>query len=406
MVVGLIVVLAVLAVLLAAALYRVRQRLTKLDHAIDRALERLDEATQGDDRDRAIIHAADRVSDRFRAEARRSTQYATALTEAPFGVIVVDSDQTVLFSNADAQRFLKGRHGDAVAEVQISECIEETARRASPTTREVELYTPTRRVLGLHAFPLGSSDDPAGVAVFLEDLTAQHRVDAIRKDFVANASHELKTPLGALSILAETLAAADDPETRRRLSERLAVQTRRMSRLIDDILDLSLVETTGGDRSPVVLDDVLSEAMKHVDVISKEYGVPITIDQSGTDTLIAGDHRQLVSAVSNLLENAIKYTYPSDDEPTRPVELRSWTTDEVAVVEVEDHGIGIPDHHLPRIFERFYRVDAARSRNTGGTGLGLAIARHVVLNHKGTIEVESDPSSGSTFRITLPIWSE
>ena len=122
--------------------------------------------------------------------------------------------------------------------------------------------------------------------------------------------------------------------------------------------------------------------------------------------LIAGEHRQLVSAFSNLLENAIKYTYSSDGEPTQSVEIRAWSGESTAVIEVEDHGIGIALQHQPRIFERFYRVDAARSRRTGGTGLGLAIVRHVVRNHNGTIDVSSQPAVGSVFRITLPLWSE
>jgi two-component system sensor histidine kinase SenX3 len=400
-----IVLLGFTTAVLAVAWWRVARVAREQRRTLETAMHRLGHSPGPPRRSDSFVAAADRAAARIEALEAENAAFETALLEAPIGVLIVDAQGSVAFVNNGARRYLKGRHGDAVAEVQIRECIEETAARGTPTNREVELYTPTRRVLGLHAFPLGTAELPLGVAAFLEDLTAQHRVDAIRKDFVANASHELKTPLGALGVLAESLAIADDPDTRLRLSNRLSTETRRMARLIDDILDLSLVETTTGDRAPVAVDEVLVEAAKHVDVISEEYGVPIAVERAGAGVLVAADRRQLVSAVSNLLENAIKYTHPAS-RPAQPVGLRAVATDDTVTIEVEDRGIGIAQQHLPRIFERFYRVDAARSRSTGGTGLGLAIVRHVVLNHGGTIEVESEPARGSRFRITLPAWSE
>jgi len=337
-----------------------------------------------------------------RAQTHRLDQ---VLGDAPFGVLIADTQNEIAFANHSAERYLKARHGDAAARHEIDRLIATVAARGTPATHEVELFTPMRRVLGLHAFPLDTEGRPGGVAVFLEDLSERRRVDSIRRDFVANASHELKTPLGALGVLAEALAETDDAETRHRLTERIEAQARRMARLIDDILDLALVEDTVGARARVAIDDVLHEAAMQVEMISDEYQVPVVVTRVGDGASVAGDHRQLVSAVSNLLENAIRYTPSSGDEPTGPVEVRARAAGDNVVVEVQDCGIGIPGAHLARVFERFYRVDPARSRNTGGTGLGLAIVRNVVVNHAGTIEVESEPGIGSTFRITFPTWS-
>ena len=381
------IVLGVSTAWLAVALYRLRRKMAAQEIAVRAAASRAEQQA-------ALV-------------AARADRFDQALGEAPFGVMIADTDRQVVFTNAQAEKVVGGRYGDAAAERQIQRLIADTIDHGIEISREVELYTPTRRVLGLHALPLDHGGRPAGVAVFLGDLTERHRIDAIRKDFVANASHELKTPLGALTVLAETLGDTEDLETRRRLTDRIAVQARRMSRLIDDILDLALVESTEGDRSPVVIDEALSESIKHVEVLSEEYGVPVVATGAGHDVLVSGDLRQLVSAFSNLLENAVRYTSTArPDGPALPVEIRAFASDGDVVVEVHDHGIGIPNAHLSRIFERFYRVDPARSRDTGGTGLGLAIVRHVVLNHGGTVEVESDPGTGSTFRVTLPIWSE
>jgi signal transduction histidine kinase len=397
--------LVAVVIALIAVIVRLRRQRADEARIVDNAVETLGYSTRTENRDLAIATAAQRAADRLDQETTQRARFAAALDHAPLGAIIVDEHHAVVFANQHAQRYLGGRHGDAVAEVQIKESIEETARRGTATTREVELYTPTRRVLGLRAVPLADPDFPGGITVFLEDLTERHRVDAIRKDFVANASHELKTPLGAVSVLAETLADADDPETRHRLTDRLAVEIQRMNRLIDDILDLALIEGAGSDHEEVGVDAIAREAAENVGIISEEYGVPIEIDAETGATVMA-DERQLVSAVSNLLENAIKYTYSSDGEPVKPVSVRTGTTDAGVIIEVQDHGIGIPRQHVPRIFERFYRVDRARSRRTGGTGLGLAIVRHVILNHEGTVDTESNPGSGSTFRITLPPRSE
>jgi two-component system, OmpR family, sensor histidine kinase SenX3 len=395
--------LTLLAGALTLAWWRQRRRAAGLADAIDRTLGAMGYSARPDRADFALLTAVGRVTDRAEIAESDGRRLAGMVEQADFGIMALDAEGEVAYANPRAQRYLRARHGDAVAEAQLRSLAAEVNERRAEQRREVEVYTPTRRVIGLHAVPLEADGLPAGVAVFLEDLTDRRRVDAIRKDFVANASHELKTPLGALSVLAETLADADDPDTRRRLAERLATETRRMSRLIDDILDLALVETTAGDLATLAVDEVVADAVKQVSVIAEEYGVPIESSAAGLDVLVAGDHRQLVSAVSNLLENAVKYTHASGEDPGAPVKVRAIADAGAAVIEVEDRGPGISEQHLERIFERFYRVDRARSRQTGGTGLGLAIVRHIVLNHQGSVDVESSPGVGSTFRVRLPL---
>ena len=312
-----------------------------------------------------------------------------------------EADAGVLFSNPAASRFSGGRHGDAVIELRVAELLPEALASGSEATNSVEVFTPTRANLGIRIVPVSlDAKDPLAAIVFIRDLTQQSRVDAMRRDFVANVSHELRTPLGALAVLAGALKDAEGAQTRERLSGRLEVQAQRMANLIDDLLDLSVVE---GDISPpgdVSMSNVIREAVAQMGPTAVEHRIALEVEDGTVDVVIPGKENQLVSAVANLLENALKYTFDGDGERSA-VTLRSYATEHDAVVEVEDHGIGIAAAHVDRIFERFYRADKARSRDTGGTGLGLAIVRQVARNHGGRAEVESDLGRGSTFRLVL-----
>lgn len=363
-------------------------------------------ASAGEDPIRALIGAVRREEEaRTDAETRLSF-YESTLARADFGMLVVDREGEILFTNPVARQFLGARHGHAVAEARIKELLDEVSATLSEQTMEIELYTPSRRYLGLYAVPLFDDGEPSGAALYLNDLSERYRVEAMRRDFVANASHELKTPLGALRVLAEALAATDDGPTRARLTTRLLEEGARMSRLIDDILNLALVEGAAAAVSPVRVSDLLSEARREVASLAKEHSIPIELDDGGSDLIVGGDRMQLVSALSNLLENAIKYTAVGSPDDHETVRLRARGENGAVVIEVEDHGIGIPESHQHRVFERFYRVDRARSRETGGTGLGLAIVRHVVMNHGGTVALRSAPGVGSTFEVSLPRWEQ
>ena len=220
----------------------------------------------------------------------------------------------------------------------------------------------------------------------------------MRRDFVANVSHELKTPVGALALLAETLTAEDDLEIIHRLSERLLGEGHRLARIIDDLLDLSRIESDEEPRrEPVPVYPIVAEAVEWVRPLASAHSIHLDVAMPADTVMVLGERRQLVSALSNLLENAVKY---SDAEAI--VELWVDSDDAWAEVVVRDRGIGIPERELERIFERFYRVDPARARATGGTGLGLAIVRHVAQAHGGEIVVDSLEGRGSTFTLRLP----
>ena len=252
----------------------------------------------------------------------------------------------------------------------------------------------------LRAVPLPSGEiwDHAA-AVYIRDLSGQRRVEAMRRDFLTNAGHEMKTPLGALAILAETLGDTDDPDTRRRLVERLISEANRMAHLVDDIVTLADIESLETPFESVSVASVIDEAMSRVSVVAAEAGVRVDLDGGDCSAVVVGNLEQLTSAVVNLLENAIKYS-PEGEGVAVAVSVRC--SDDQVVIAVEDHGSGISAEHLDRIFERFYRVERGRGRSSGGTGLGLSIVRNVAEAHGGSVSVESVPAEGSTFTLRLP----
>jgi two-component system sensor histidine kinase SenX3 len=221
----------------------------------------------------------------------------------------------------------------------------------------------------------------------------------VRRDFVANVSHELKTPVGALQLLAETLVdAIDDPEVARRFAERIHHESRRLARLVSELLELSRLQGAEPLPAPVpvAVDRIINEVMDRSRTAAAAKNIELLVD-GGRGLTVYGSERQLVTAVANLVENAIAY---SPDETT--VRISSTVTNDLVEIAVADEGIGIAPRDLDRIFERFYRADQARSRVTGGTGLGLAIVRHIAVNHGGRVDVASTVGKGSTFIFRLP----
>jgi two-component system, OmpR family, sensor histidine kinase SenX3 len=238
------------------------------------------------------------------------------------------------------------------------------------------------------------------VALLVEDVTESRRVEAVRRDFVANVGHEIKTPVGALALLAEAAVevSEDDRVQMLRFLARIRHEAARLSKLVTELIDLSRVQGADArpDPAPVAVDDVLAEAVDRIALAAeaKQISVVIGGDRGGK---VLGSESQLTTAVANLLENAIAYS----PEATK-VALAARGRGDTWEISVTDQGIGIPPEDLDRVFERFYRVDPARSRETGGTGLGLAIVKHIVNNHGGHVRVWSSPGSGSTFTLTLP----
>jgi two-component system sensor histidine kinase SenX3 len=323
---------------------------------------------------------------------------AAALADLRHGVVVVDADGREVFRNRAAERYRDPRLADAVAAGVISDLLEQ-ARSGRAIERELQLFGPPRSVLQLQAIPLRADGEPLGAAVIVYDVSEIHRVDSVRRDFVANVSHELKTPIGALEILAETLASETDPLVARHMAELVVKEAERLGQIVDDLLDLSLIETQESPRrEPIPIGVLLDDALDRVQRTSDAAGINIDVVNNATSSTVACDRRQMVGAISNLLDNAVKYS-----ERDGQVSLSAAVDGPTLVLTVADEGIGIPHRDLERIFERFYRVDHARSRDTGGTGLGLAIVRHVVRAHGGEVSVESVEGQGSTFRVTLPL---
>jgi two-component system sensor histidine kinase SenX3 len=244
--------------------------------------------------------------------------------------------------------------------------------------------------------------DIDNIVVLLSDESEAERVHEVRRDFVANISHELKTPIGALSLLSEAvLSASDDPESVVKFASRMQLEAKRLTDLVQEIINLSRLQ----DSDPLqiasenVVLELINEAVDLVKTTSEAKGISVSISEIPNVTVL-GDGDQLIMAIHNLLENAINYS-PNNTN----VSISSSIEDDIIEIVVTDQGIGIPESELDRIFERFYRVDPARSRETGGTGLGLSIVKHVASKHGGEIKVWSSPNVGSSFALRLPIYS-
>ena len=238
------------------------------------------------------------------------------------------------------------------------------------------------------------------IVILIFDDSEMRRLDAIRRDFVANISHELKTPIGALSILSEAvLGASDDPEAITRFANRMQTEASRLSELVQEIINLSRLQDDDPLKraQPFAIGETIKEAIDQSRLNAEARKVEI-IYNNNDSAIVNGDRDQITMAIHNLVENAINYS----PDATR-VAIGINEADGICEISVSDQGIGIPEKDLERIFERFYRVDAARSRITGGTGLGLSIVKHVVTNHGGDISVWSVEGAGSTFTIRLPL---
>jgi two-component system sensor histidine kinase SenX3 len=244
--------------------------------------------------------------------------------------------------------------------------------------------------------------DIDNIVVLLSDESEAERVHEVRRDFVANISHELKTPIGALSLLSEAvLSASDDPASVVKFASRMQLEAKRLTDLVQEIINLSRLQDSDPLRiaSENVVLELINEAVDLVKTTSEAKGISVSISEIPNVTVL-GDGDQLIMAIHNLLENAINYS-PNNTN----VSISSSIEDDIIEIVVTDQGIGIPESELDRIFERFYRVDPARSRETGGTGLGLSIVKHVASKHGGEIKVWSSPNVGSSFALRLPIYS-
>jgi two-component system sensor histidine kinase SenX3 len=342
---------------------------------------------------------AESDDDENRAAQAEAVQHwlLAALDESTDAIVVVDRIGREVIRNAVARRFAQARTGEVLAEEAVTDLLQR-ALDGHTSEQELQLYGPPRQILQLRAFPLRRDAEVVGAVSFTRDISESRRVESVRRDFVANVSHELKTPIGALGLLAETMAASDDMGIVQQLADRVVREVDRLSQMVDDLLDLSTIEAQEAPaREPVPVRVLIAQCVDFVQGSADAASVPVNVEPQPPDIEIVCDPRQLRSAIVNLLDNAIKYSGPGG-----VVEIGARIDGDRVSFVVRDHGIGIPMRDLERIFERFYRVDRARSRETGGTGLGLAIVRHVTQAHGGEVTVQSLEGEGSTFTLTIP----
>jgi two-component system, OmpR family, phosphate regulon sensor histidine kinase PhoR len=341
--------------------------------------------------------------DELTEERDRAGQILDALDD---GVLLLDGAGRLLVANPPVRSWFglpdalrPGLPAKRVLGVpQVTALAEQAAEARAPVVGTLTLVFPEPRTLAMRAFPLADRGPTGRIVVTMTDITQRRRLEVLRRDFVANASHELKTPVAAVRVLAETLLTAlpEDPEAGRRFAERIGREAERLDILVRDLLDLSRVERGALDVEPVDLVGLVKEVASGYGDRAEERRIRLDTElQPGV--AMRGDRAQLGLLLSNLLDNALRYTSAKGI-----VCVRLNASESRAVLQVADTGEGIPASELPRVFERFYRVDKARARQTGGTGLGLAIVRHVAEAHGGAVRVESELGQGSTFTVTLP----
>ncbi|MCW2699591.1 MAG: phoR [Blastococcus sp.] len=319
-------------------------------------------------------------------------------------VVLVGVDDSVVLANPAARGLgiVRGSRLMVPDLVDLSRAVRATGSRRADVRLPGNLAGSGPRLVGVHGVRLDSGTIPAPgpVALVLQDVTEARRVEAVRRDFVANVGHELKTPVGALALLAEAIeGAADDPEAVQRFAARIAHESERLARLVRELIDLSRLQ--GGEPlpelAPVEVDHVLAEAVDRTRMAARVKRLEIAVGgRSGL--VVQGVESQLTTAVTNLLANAVAYSAGESR-----IALAARARSGFAEIAVTDSGIGIPRKDRQRVFERFYRVDQSRASSTGGTGLGLAIVKHVASNHGGSVTVWSEEGLGSTFTLRIPL---
>ncbi len=341
--------------------------------------------------------------------ARRSQDAADVANSAvPDGVdqildtlesagVVIDPSNTVVKASPGALAFglVWNR---ALVHPELIAMVDKVRRTGDPMTKELQL---SRGPIGDATIHLGVRVARLGaryVLLIAEDRTEGYRLEEVRRDFVANISHELKTPIGAVSLLAEALVSASgEPEQVKKFAKRLTKESERLAKITQEIIQLSRLQAADALRKPALIDieNVIAQAVDQNRVAADSHGIRLVT--GGDDAEVYGDEALLVTALHNLVANAIQYS-PDNSR----IGIGVTHTDGIVEIAVTDQGVGIPDDEKERVFERFYRSDPARSRNTGGSGLGLAIVKHVAQNHGGDIRVWSQPGNGSTFTLRLP----
>ncbi|MFH1149839.1 MAG: ATP-binding protein [Actinomycetota bacterium] len=352
---------------------------------------------------------ATRVREDYGLLTRERDHLEAILDNTGAGIIVVNRELRIDHINPAAEKMLgttrEFARGRTFTEIHHTPAIDqaiERSRSGSPVSEEVRINLPRRRDLGVQASPIRDGEGHVtGVVCILEDVTARLRLERTRRDFVANVSHELRTPVANLCAVVEALLAGAlrEPDASERFLADLDRESRRLSDIIDDLLVVSRLETEGVTHleQEFEVGTVLAEVMEDKKDLAQRHQVALTMSGDTSGAALRGDRKLFKTAFANLVDNAVKYNRPGGS-----VNVEVEREDGGVTVRVSDTGIGIPRRDTGRVFERFYRVDRARSRETGGTGLGLSIVKHVAEFHGGTVEVESAEGKGSTFTISVP----
>lgn len=388
---------------------RMTQRMANGDYGKHIYLESNDELSE-------LAHhfnlMADQLSETIRQLSSSNARLLALLTSLQNPIIAVDQQKKITLMNTASETFfgvsaknMEGRHLlELIRNTELDDVIQEAIVDSEPREVEVILREPAERTIRIMTSQIREQDNPlqlTGVVIFMDDVTEIRKLEKIRSDFVTNVTHELKTPLTSISGFVETLKSGEieDDNTRQRFLDIIDIETERLTRLINDILTLSEIENIRGQEhqrtvsSSALFDEVksLMNAVNRNKKVILEYEVAKNLP----DIRINED--RFKQMMINLIDNAIKYT-PENGKVT----VSAYAKYKHLVVKVKDTGIGIPEQDLPRLFERFYRVDKARSKKMGGTGLGLAIVKHIVLSMNGTIKVNSEVGKGTEFVITIP----
>ena len=354
--------------------------------------------------------SARRVSD-VTADRNRLSTVFTCMVE---GVIDVDMDQKILHINEAAARLLLVNENSCIGKPiwqeirnqEITEALDQAITTQSVIKTQMRLNRESDQlVVDIYAASLSNDEgEPIGAVLVLNDITELENLERVRTDFVANASHELKTPITAIRGLTETLLGDDEieKETVTSFIERVHAQSLRLSQLVGDLMTISRLESSqaGEEFTRINFADLARQAARAGQVTAEEKGQDLDVELPDTEVMVWGDRQNLSQLLDNLIDNAIKYT-PNDGSIT----VKVSKDDENAILQVTDTGIGISPQFQQRVFERFYRVDKARSQSLGGTGLGLSIAKNIAEKHGGSIDVKSQLGSGSSFTIKLPLAS-
>lgn len=385
---------------------KVSQKISKVDFSKKLKICRQDEIGQLAN---SLNLMSEELENKIRIISEDKDKMKVVLSSVIEGIIAIDKEgRIILFNNAlknmtdySSDRVLGKFHWEIIRNNQLNELLKEALQKGQPLTQEITIFSPQEKIFRASANPLTEKNEVWGAVVVLNDITEIKKLEKMRSEFVANVSHELRTPLTSIQGFVETLkdGAINDPGKAQYFLAIIEKQSNRLNNLIEDILQLSKIESQEiiMNLQSINLRDLIDKAISEFKKKIEQKNHKIKINISPQLPLIKTDPEQIEVVFRNLLDNAIKYT-PNGGE----IYISAFEKAENIYIEVADNGIGISAEHLPRIFERFYRVDKDRSRKLGGTGLGLAIVKHIVQAHGGTIGVESKPGKGSKFFFTLP----